>query len=124
MGETVQQGSLLDRWRVRRGGRLVFAETVRLDGAIARNARRAGGGGGGAALRPCCSCRATRQRSAAMPRAGQSVPAKCGVSAWNGIAVARLCARDGAALRRDLVAVLTRTRHAAAAALAQLRIGA
>jgi urease accessory protein len=29
-----------------------------------------------------------------------------GVSAWNGIGVARLCARDGAALRHDLIAVL------------------
>jgi urease accessory protein len=30
-----------------------------------------------------------------------------GVSAWNGFAVVRLCAADGAALRHDLVAVLT-----------------
>jgi len=30
-----------------------------------------------------------------------------GVSAWNGLAMARLVAPDGAALRRDLVAVLT-----------------
>ena len=30
-----EHGALLDRWRVRRGGKLVFAETVRLDGAIA-----------------------------------------------------------------------------------------
>ena len=30
-----------------------------------------------------------------------------GVSAWNGLAVARLVAPDGAALRRDLIAVLT-----------------
>jgi urease accessory protein len=29
-----------------------------------------------------------------------------GMSCWNGIAVARLCARDGAVLRRDLAAVL------------------
>ena len=29
-----------------------------------------------------------------------------GISAWNGIAVARLCAADGATLRRDLIAVL------------------
>ena len=29
-----------------------------------------------------------------------------GISAWNGIAVARLCAKDGAALRHDLIAVL------------------
>jgi urease accessory protein len=30
-----------------------------------------------------------------------------GISAWNGLVVARLVAADGAALRRDLVAVLT-----------------
>jgi urease accessory protein len=35
-----------------------------------------------------------------------------GVSAWNGFAVARLCAADGAALRHDLVAVLTALRGA------------
>ena len=34
-----------------------------------------------------------------------------GVSAWNGLAVARLCAKDGAALRRDLVAVLDGARR-------------
>ena len=33
-----------------------------------------------------------------------------GVSAWNGFAVVRLCAADGAALRHDLVAVLTAVR--------------
>ncbi len=42
MGETVLRGHLFDRWRVRVGGALVFAETLRLDGAIAqRLARRA-----------------------------------------------------------------------------------
>ena len=42
MGETVLRGHLLDRWRVRVGGALVFAETLRLDGAIAqRLAQRA-----------------------------------------------------------------------------------
>jgi urease accessory protein len=30
-----------------------------------------------------------------------------GISAWNGIALARLVARDGAALRHDLIAVLS-----------------
>ena len=32
MGERMLHGEFVDRWRVRRGGRLVFAETVRLDG--------------------------------------------------------------------------------------------
>ena len=31
---------------------------------------------------------------------------EAGISAWNGIAVARLVARDGMTLRRDLVALL------------------
>src|SRR5262245_42045563 len=34
MGENVREGHLADRWRVRRDGRLIFAETIRLDGAI------------------------------------------------------------------------------------------
>src|SRR5207247_553365 len=35
MGEVVEQGTLADRWRIRRGGKLIYAESVRLDGAIA-----------------------------------------------------------------------------------------
>ena len=34
MGERMLQGEFIDRWRIRRGGRLVFAETIRLDGDI------------------------------------------------------------------------------------------
>ena len=36
MGEAVEQGALFDRWRVRRGGKLIYAEGVRLDGPIAQ----------------------------------------------------------------------------------------
>src|SRR6267378_321471 len=34
MGERMLHGQFVDRWRMRRGGRLVFAETIRLDGKI------------------------------------------------------------------------------------------
>src|ERR1700687_1727807 len=34
MGERMLHGEFVDRWRMRRGGRLVFAETVRLGGGI------------------------------------------------------------------------------------------
>ena len=50
MGEAVEQGALTDRWRVRRGGRLVFAETVRLDGAIAQKLAEPAVAGGGVAV--------------------------------------------------------------------------
>jgi urease accessory protein len=36
----------------------------------------------------------------------QTFCGEVGVSAWNGLAVARLCAKDGASLRRDLIAVI------------------
>lgn len=34
MGEVVRTGSLHDRWRIRRGGRLIYADDVRFDGEI------------------------------------------------------------------------------------------
>jgi urease accessory protein len=36
---------------------------------------------------------------------------EAGISAWSGIALARLCARDGASLRHDLIAVLAALRQ-------------
>ena len=43
MGERMLSGSFVDRWRLRRGGRLIFAETMRLDGDIGRKAGTSGG---------------------------------------------------------------------------------
>ncbi len=40
MGERMEQGAFVDRWRMRRGGRLIFAETVRLDGDIGEKLKR------------------------------------------------------------------------------------
>ena len=45
MGETVRNGHFSDRWRVRVGGALVFAESLRLDGAIATRLAQRGGRG-------------------------------------------------------------------------------
>ena len=104
MGETMTQGFWADNWRLRRGGRLVFAENVRLDGDIAAKLARPAAAAGGIALAtvligPADGAMVEAMRTSAF--AGEA-----GVSAWNGIAVARLVARDGAALRRDLVAIL------------------
>ena len=40
MGERMLHGEFVDRWRLRRGGRLVFAETIRLDGDIGEKLAR------------------------------------------------------------------------------------
>lgn len=107
MGETVEAGRLLDVWRVRMEGRLMFAEAVRLDGAIAEKLRApavAAGAGAIATLLivPGDAALADRLRALDADSCGE-----IGVSAWNGLALARFCAKDGAALRRDLVTVLT-----------------
>src|SRR5262245_25276143 len=93
---------------MRDAGRLIYAESLRLDGGIAAELvsppfgpRRVsdaavlivpGDDAGVAAVR-------------ALSFAGE-----VGASAWNGLAAVRLCARDSATLRRDLVHVMTALR--------------
>jgi urease accessory protein len=104
MGETVEEGAIADRWRVRRGGKLVFAEALRLDGAIACRLAEPAGAAGGCAVATVLSVPGDERQVEAARAAVFS--GEVGVSCWNGVTVARLCARDGAALRRDLATVL------------------
>jgi urease accessory protein len=110
MGEAVEHGYLADRWRVRRGGALVFAESVRLDGAIAAKLAEAAVANGAAALATVLIVPGDPDVLASLRALGPDLRAEVGTSAWNGIAVARLCAADGAALRHDLLAVLAALR--------------
>ena len=50
MGEKMLHGEFVDHWRLRRGGRLVFAETVRLDGDIGEKLARPAFAKGGVAI--------------------------------------------------------------------------
>jgi urease accessory protein len=108
MGETMREGSFVDRWRVRRGGKLVFAETVRLTGDIgsklAQGAIAKGAAAVGTALIvPGDAALVERIREAAPSFGGET-----GLSAWNGFAMARFCAQDAVRLRADMMAVLGR----------------
>jgi urease accessory protein len=107
MGETVRAGSVFDRWRVRLAGRLVFAESLRLDGAIAEGLARRAVAGGGVAVASVLKYPGDDDAVAAVRSRQKIFAGEVGVSAWNGIAVARLVAGDGAALRRDLTEVVT-----------------
>lgn len=106
MGETMARGSFVDCWRMRRGGKLVFAETVRLDGDIAgkfanRAVMKGGAAIGTALIVPGDDAIVERIREKS-DRFGGEVA----VSAWNGFAIARFCAQDAAALRADMMTVL------------------
>lgn len=107
MGESMTGGRVFDRWRVRLDGALVFAETMRFDGAIARRLTRPAVAAGNAAVASILKIPGDDDAVAAVRAVQDDFAGEIGVSAWNGLAVARLVAADGAALRHDLVAVLT-----------------
>ncbi|MBI1205010.1 MAG: urease accessory protein UreD [Rhodopseudomonas sp.] len=110
MGEVIAEGHFSDRWRLRRNGRLVYADTARLDGAIAAQLAQRAVAHDGLAIATVLMTPGGDEQLAAVRALGDNLPGgfagEVGISAWNGIAVARLCARDGAALRQDLIAVL------------------
>jgi urease accessory protein len=109
MGEAMEQGMLADRWRVRRSGRLVYADTARLDGAISTKLGQAAVTDGGIAFATVlCAASADEltQKLEQVRALDDTFKGEVGISAWNGIVVARLCAKDGATMRHDLIAVL------------------
>jgi urease accessory protein len=111
MGEAVDQGALFDRWRIRRAGKLIYAETVRLDGAIAARLAEPAVARGGVAVATVLIVPGDDATVAAVRAPFCRYSGEVGASVWNGIAAVRLCARDGAALRRDLVHVMTTLRE-------------
>lgn len=106
MGETMLTGRFTDRWRMRRGGRLVFAETVRLDGDIAVKLACPAVAKGGVAIGTALIVPGDEALVARISEASNSLRGEVGISAWNGFAMARFCAQDAAKLRADMIAVL------------------
>jgi urease accessory protein len=112
MGEAVLEGRIFDRWRLRVDRTLVFAETLRLDGTIAQRLAQRAIAGGGVAVATIIKYPGTDGDVAAVRAMQECFAGEVGASAWNGVAVVRLIAPDGSALRRDLVNVLTALRAA------------
>ncbi|KJC60575.1 urease accessory protein ureD [Bradyrhizobium sp. LTSPM299] len=108
MGETMRHGEFVDRWRMRRGGRLVFAETIRLDGEIGDKLAKPAIAGGGAAIGTALFVPGDEALVERLREASESFGGEVGISAWNGFAMARFCAQDAARLRADMMTVLGR----------------
>jgi urease accessory protein len=106
MGERATQGRFIDRWRLRRGGKLLYAETVRLDGAIGGALAEPAVANGAAALATILAVPGDDKMVHAVRELSDRCAGDVGASAWNGLAAVRFCARDGAALRHDIVRVL------------------
>src|SRR5256714_2489712 len=108
MGERMLGGEFVDRWRLRRGGRLVFAEMVRLDGDIGEKLAKPAVANGGVAIGTALIVPGDEAVVERIREASESFGGEVGISAWNGFAMARFCAQDAAALRADMMTVLGR----------------
>jgi urease accessory protein len=118
MEERIAGGLFADAWRVRRSGRLAYADTVFLDGPISDLLARAAIGGGARAaaalldVSPDAEGRLEEVRgllaAADLPAAGIEAAA----SAWNGHLVVRMLARTVGPLRERVARFLTDYRRA------------
>jgi urease accessory protein len=113
MGEKMLHGEFVDRWRLRRGGRLVFAETVRLDGDIGAKLARRAIAKGGCAIGTALIVPGDEALVEQIREASETFGGEVGISTWNGFAMARFCAQDAARLRADMMTVLGRASPAA-----------
>ena len=109
MEETMRRGSFHDRWRIRRDGRLILAEDVRLDGDIAATLERAALGNGARAIAtivhvaPDAAAKLDTVREAL-----ETLACDAGASAWNGMLVVRLAGPLPHHIRSAGAAVLAR----------------
>ncbi len=103
-GETVRSGLFRDSWRIRRGGRLVYADETRLDGAVHETVAGAAVLGGARAFASLLLVAPdAEERLDAVRAALADQPAEAGASAWNGMLAVRMAAPDGLSLRRSIL---------------------
>jgi urease accessory protein len=107
MGEDVRRGALRDRMRIWRNGRLIYADTLALEGDIAALMSRAAIGAGARAM--AVLVHASNTASALLDPVREALETARGhaaASSWNGLLAVRLLAPDGETLRHDIAATL------------------
>ena len=108
MGERIQAGEFVDCWRLRRGGKLVFAENIRLDGDIGSKLASPAVAKGGVAIGMALIVPGDEALVERIREVSDAFGGEVGISAWNGFAMVRFCAQDAARLRADMISVLGR----------------
>jgi urease accessory protein len=107
MAETMHRGRVRDAWRIRRGGRLVWADGIRLDEPIADAlAGPASLTDARAVATVVCIAPEAEDRVEGARAALASAGSDWGISAWNGLLTARLAARDGRSLIAHVVRLI------------------
>ena len=112
MGETVRRGALRDRMRIWRNGRLIYADTLALDGDVAALMQRSAIGGGAKAM--AVIVHASAGATALLRPVCEALQTAAGLTAastWNGLLAVRLLAPDGETLRHDIALTLAALRE-------------
>lgn len=108
MGEIVGRARLRDAISIRRGGRLLLSDALRLDGDVSALLRRPAIAAGAKAIATLWYV--AQDAAAALELLRTAFVAahtlQCGASAWDGMLVARFLAADAASLRSHVVAAL------------------
>lgn len=111
MGEVMRRGGLRDRWRVRRGGALIFAEDLRIEGEVASLLDRPALGAGARAIATVLLVAPDAENQLGLVRnAVAATSCLAGASAWNDVLVVRAASASPELLRAAIVAVLTAVR--------------
>jgi urease accessory protein len=107
MGEKVVRGLLRDRWRIRRDGKLFFADALTLDGDIKSTVnRRAAMNGRIAMATIVVVSRNSHEKLDVVREALTGEGLEAGVSAFDGMLVARILAEDSISLRSAVLSAL------------------
>lgn len=102
MGEHVRHVSVVDRWTVKKAGKLVHAEAFRL-GPEWPHSKASFGGNHATA----CIILVSSKAEALLDKVRAVLGPEDGASAWNGKLVARLLSKDGFPLRKTLIQALS-----------------
>jgi urease accessory protein len=110
MGESVRKASIRDLIRITRDRVLLLHDVVRLEGEVVDKLARPSIANGGCAVATIVYVGRDAEERLERVRAGLTAGPEVGVSAWNGMLVARMIANESAALRRIIVALLSALR--------------
>jgi len=116
MGERMATGRVHDAWRIRRGGRLVWADALHLSGDIAGQRALPFGFGTATACATLVQAGdgAEGHLEAARDLLSGAAGVRAGVTAFDGLLIARILADDPADMRRAVITLAAGLRHAAA----------
>ncbi|WP_422373890.1 urease accessory protein UreD [Roseibium sp.] len=111
MGEAVRSVLFRDSWRIRRDGRLIFADDIRLEGDPSTALSGPATASGGLALASFLDCAIDAEDRLPLARSlletASDGSLKAAASAWNGCLTARFVAPDSQVLRAALTRFLT-----------------